>query len=947
MSSRRFVAFLCLFFKAIEAIDVATFQSDGAFTTESHMRRRETFASSVDLTDFTVCLRFRVQHLRGQYTYVMSYAFGEEDNALHVDFIRKGKIELELCRFKSRTAECGKLDMTEMKFMEWMHVCTTIETVSSNDTTIVTKVSTYQDGELADEDMPVNDAGDVIPVDGDGVLVLGQDQDSPGGNFDKDQAFSGEISQFGIWKRVLTVEEIQEMAVCNVSTISSGLVVGWTSDLEDEWEISSLVEISSVPLTDLCATPDLLDKFIQTEKISYEKFKPTCDRLGGVIPVVRNQSELYETHRMFFETITALDERRYTHVCHISSVSVKAYIGQTFNLTDHKWYDPYEMEPLLADNSVSGLEALDENEQCAFTWGSSLETVDCSRLLACGVCLLPRNNNRLRLKGLCKENTDVEYEYDIDYYIYGQKNGKPHFRGLMNSEMYFDLETNRWRLQSMRKPHKFLIMENKNPKVLPIGTHNWEIGSDVAACNKDVGAIHELTFSQCTENLYTCSSGECIDLANRCNTELDCADKTDEQYCDYLYFGPNYAKELIPRDEEGHALIVYMNVSVLAFPAIDTVNLKFTTDYFLNLRWYDLRIDFRDLNNITALNSLSETDKDSIWTPNLAFVNALGPYHTVVDEKTSGVLIREDEIPLPEDPTLSTEAMLFSGRSNSILLTREYFLEYSCNFELHYYPFDTQMCSMQFAVQGKTENYVKLEKDGVGIEFLGGRILVEYEIQLEKLEISSRDNISVAEVKIVFRRRMEYHVTNTFLQTLILVGVGFMSLFFDVDNFSDRVMVVLTTMLVIATVQSTIQADLPKTAYYKLIDWWLLFSLNILVVTMIFHTYLSYKCARIDAKEKAIKDEIKKHKLPRFVSAAGTRVGTGESSAVLNGNGVRSIHTDDIDNIDDEDLPDPYKVPKRMNRIVQILYVLIIVIFLIGFWIVALVEYFRPAEEYL
>lgn len=201
-------------------------------------------------------------------------------------------------------------------------------------------------------------------------------------------------------------------------------------------------------------------------------------------------------------------------------------------------------------------------------------------------------------------------------------------------------------------------------------------------------------------------------LSNRCNTEIDCADKSDEYHCSYLNFGPNYAKELIPRDEEGTAVIIFMNISILAFPDIDNVNLKFTTDFFLNLRWYDLRVDFKDLNNITSLNSLSEKARDTIWTPQLAFVNALGPFQTVADEMTSGVLIREGH-PLQEDLSISTEgknkvtwvvilwslklfhfnlsAMLFSGRENSIMITREYYQEYSCDFDLKYYPFDTQV----------------------------------------------------------------------------------------------------------------------------------------------------------------------------------------------------------------------------------------------------------------
>ena len=92
------------------------------------------------------------------------------------------------------------------------------------------------------------------------------------------------------------------------------------------------------------------------------------------------------------------------------------------------------------------------------------------------------------------------------------------------------------------------------------------------------------------------------------------------------------------------------------------------------------------------------------------------------------------------------------------------------------------MCEMIFEVQGKTDNYVQLEKDGKGIKFLGkyvkinysmkkwysnnkniiikgyiiinisftlgGRMLVEYEIQLEALQIESVNDISRAICKV-------------------------------------------------------------------------------------------------------------------------------------------------------------------------------------------------------
>ena len=45
-----------------------------------------------------------------------------------------------------------------------------------------------------------------------GVLVLGQTKDTPNGNFDEAQSFSGKMAQFGLWDRVLAQNEISQMA---------------------------------------------------------------------------------------------------------------------------------------------------------------------------------------------------------------------------------------------------------------------------------------------------------------------------------------------------------------------------------------------------------------------------------------------------------------------------------------------------------------------------------------------------------------------------------------------------------------------------------------------------------------------------------------------------------------------------------------------------------------
>ena len=51
-------------------------------------------------------------------------------------------------------------------------------------------------------------------------------------------------------------------------------------------------------------------------------------------------------------------------------------------------------------------------------------------------------------------------------------------------------------------------------------------------------------------------------------------------------------------------------------------------------------------------------------------------------------------------------------------------------------------------------------------------------------------------------------------------------------------MVSLTLMLVIVTIVSSIQITLPATPYLKLIDIWLLFCTNMMVLSLVFHTYV-------------------------------------------------------------------------------------------------------------
>ena len=84
----------------------------------------------------------------------------------------------------------------------WHHICTTWENGAGS-------WNFYIDGSL-------NKSGDNFTkghtINNNGIVILGQDQDSYGGGFARYQSFFGEMYGVNMWNRVLTAEEISDMS---------------------------------------------------------------------------------------------------------------------------------------------------------------------------------------------------------------------------------------------------------------------------------------------------------------------------------------------------------------------------------------------------------------------------------------------------------------------------------------------------------------------------------------------------------------------------------------------------------------------------------------------------------------------------------------------------------------------------------------------------------------
>ena len=91
-------------------------------------------------------------------------------------------------------------------------------------------------------------------------------------------------------------------------------------------------------------------------------------------------------------------------------------------------------------------------------------------------------------------------------------------------------------------------------------------------------------------------------------------------------------------------------------------------------------------------------------------------------------------------------------------------------------------------------------------------------------------------MSIVLKRKVATELLTTYLPTILLLLITFVTIFFDKDLFGDAIAVNLTIMLVMTTIFTSKIEELPPTSDMKMIDIWLIFCLVVPFLEVILRT---------------------------------------------------------------------------------------------------------------
>ena len=218
------------------------------------------------------------------------------------------------------------------------------------------------------------------------------------------------------------------------------------------------------------------------------------------------------------------------------------------------------------------------------------------------------------------------------------------------------------------------------------------------------------------------------------------------------------------------------------------VKLKFR----ISLTWMDARVTYYNIKTDETLNSLSLDEQLELWTPTIVFWNTEKQLKTVNDPNSFASVKRSGKGSII-DREVNEDIEMFSGAENNITFSRVYSIKFFCEYQMQWYPFDQQTCSMQLIMDGVLDNYADL-LPGI-LAFSGKRELTQYfvkEFTIQEEKILSKKAVVIS---VTFGRRLLGIFLTIFFPTILLNVIGYATNFFKEFFFEAVITVNLTSML--------------------------------------------------------------------------------------------------------------------------------------------------------
>ncbi|XP_076068277.1 glycine receptor subunit alpha-2-like isoform X2 [Oratosquilla oratoria] len=280
-----------------------------------------------------------------------------------------------------------------------------------------------------------------------------------------------------------------------------------------------------------------------------------------------------------------------------------------------------------------------------------------------------------------------------------------------------------------------------------------------------------------------------------------CGKLSDLQILDRML--KSYDRRETPTNHLDNATNVNCELYIRSFGSIDPSSMDYQVDLYLRQAWVDQRLNHKDITQPLDLNDPNLVK--AIWKPEVYFPNAKHAEFQFVT--VPNVLVRINP-------------------QGEILYMLRLKLVFACMMELSKFPLDAQVCTMEIASFSKTMKELSLSwKNDSPIKMYKSLRMPQFEMERivpttcqESFQIG---NYSCLVAEFHMRRAIGFHLVQSYLPTILIVVISWVSFWMDVDSVPGRTTLGVTTLLTVSAKSSGIQGGLPQVSYVKAIDVWM------------------------------------------------------------------------------------------------------------------------------
>ena len=451
----------------------------------------------------------------------------------------------------------------------------------------------------------------------------------------------------------------------------------------------------------------------------------------------------------------------------------------------------------------------------------------------------------ISLAGLCNE-TPIDKIFSLVEPKEEQQDRYGTFVGVTGWVLDYNVRRKTWTITHYGYKELDLIMIDGSRR--PFGKQTWRIKNYI--CNQGKDFEKQLLLSNCYDDQFTCNDGTCVPLQSRCDKKLDCKDLSDEKECRLVVLDmERYKKDDTPPPLQlGKNLEVILTVDIQNILDIQEVQKILSLKFNLQETWRDSRMQFYNLKEDEELNTLVYSDKQSIWVPSILFSNTKDDLTSKNDQTTFAKVIR-----LKKGTLLSLETnediLAYKGSENEIKMSRVYEVDFICDYNMMFYPFDIQTCTANLIIDGNSAKFIDLIPGN--LTYSGSIDLAQYYVMdYETYNSDIKGKVGV-KVSLTLGRRLLGTILTVYVPSILLNVVGHSTNYFKEEFFEAIVSINLTCMLVLVTLFLSVCESLPNTSYIKMMDYWFIFNLILPFIEVLLHTYMEILNEDDITKQKA------------------------------------------------------------------------------------------------